>query len=139
MATGGTGAGLEPLGASAARAHEPWAGARALGLGCARGGRPAGTRNSAPSKRWRPPRAHLAAHPSPRARALAHGSCALAAEAPKGSGSALEPPVAMYFHKKGIVIIEILVSIFQGISFSSPKTYFQKKRPENKRRYSVRL
>ena len=46
----------------------------------------------------------LAAHPSPRARALAHGSCALAAEAPKGSGSALEPPVAMYFHKKGIEI-----------------------------------
>ena len=87
MATGGTGAGLEPLGASAARAHEPWAGARALGLGCAarcaRGGR--GLLGAVPlAPRRRPPRAHLAAHPSPSARALAHGSCALAAEAPQG-------------------------------------------------------
>ena len=43
MATGGTGAGPEPLSASAARTHEPWARVRALGLGCAarcaRGGR----------------------------------------------------------------------------------------------------
>ena len=35
MATGATGAGPEPLGASAARTHEPWARVRALGLGCA--------------------------------------------------------------------------------------------------------
>ena len=48
---------------------------------------------------------------------------------PKGSGPVVEPPVATYFQKKGIVIIEILVSIIQGISFSSPKTYFQKSRP----------
>ena len=81
MATGGTGAGLEPLGASAARAHEPWAGARALGLGCAarcaRGGRgllgaESWCRQAAPSRAPRPRR--------------------------------LCPPLAMYFHKKGIEI-----------------------------------
>ena len=71
MATGGTGAGLEPLGASAARAHEPWARARALGLGCAarcaRGGR--------------------------------HRLLGAEFLVPAG-----RPPVAMYFHKKGIEI-----------------------------------
>ena len=38
-----------------------------------------------------------------RARARAHGP-KLGRKAPKGSGPALGPPVAMYFHKKGIGI-----------------------------------
>ena len=76
---------------------------------CARGGRGLlGAVPLAPGRR--PPRAHLAAHPSPRARALAHGSCVLAAEAPKGSGPAPVPPVARYFHKKGIEITYIITT-----------------------------
>ena len=63
MPTWGPKESLDPLGhGPRARAHEPWARARAL------------------------------------------GSCALAAEAPKGSSPAPVPPVAMYFHKKGIEI-----------------------------------
>ena len=42
-------------------------------------------------------------------RPLAHVK--LGAKAPKGSGSALEPPVAMYFHKKGIEITYIITRI----------------------------
>ena len=113
MATGGTGAGPEPLGASAARTHEPWARVRAIGLGARRGAREGAATpglNTTPAQP-RPLRARLAAHPSPRARTLAHGSCVLAAEAPKGSGLAHVPPVAMYVHKKGIEITYIITKI----------------------------
>ena len=105
MPTWGPKESLDALGhGPRARAHEPWARARALGLGCAarcvRGGCGLlGAVSLAPGRR--PPRAHLAAHPSPRARALAHGSCALAlGPCPKGSKDSLGPHVGMYFHKK---------------------------------------
>ncbi len=93
MATGGTGAGLEPL---PDLAHGPGAGpGPGAGAGC-RGGDVGGGWGSRPRARTR-------------GRPLAHVK--LGAKAPKGSGSALEPPVAMYFHKKGIEITYIITRI----------------------------
>ena len=86
MAAGGSSAEPEPLGALGARAHGPGPpGPGGPAAGDSPGGGVGGGAAGPPG-------------PGPR------GPCALAPKAPKGSGSALEPPAAMYFHKKGIEI-----------------------------------
>ena len=68
------------------------------------------------------------------------GPCALGPKRSKGSGPALGPPVAMYFHKKGMEItykkkIYIYIYIIQEAYVSSQQTFFRNRTQENRRYY----